>query len=151
VKQICGGHVSVAPLVGRALGSHGVPFRRIYAASRVQRGWDDGYGYALVATGRADAMIDVALHIWDSGPLLPLIEEAGGRFTDWRGARTIEAKNSVGTNGLLHDALLALFCFRDRPRRIGWKQSLDARRAGDRRSRSYQSALTSKARKTTAR
>jgi histidinol phosphatase-like enzyme (inositol monophosphatase family) len=71
------------------------------------RTWGDCYGYALVATGRADVMIDPLMHVWDCAPLLPIIEEANGRFTDWQGRRTIRGGNAVASNGLLHDQVLA--------------------------------------------
>ena len=71
------------------------------------RTWGDCYGYALVATGRADVMIDPQVYVWDCAPLLPIIEEANGRFTDWRGRRTIRGDNAVASNGLLHDQVLA--------------------------------------------
>lgn len=82
--------------------------RRFVAAGRAGRTWGDCYGYALVATGRADAMIDPYMHVWDCGPMLTIIEEAGGRFSDWKGERTISGGNAVATNGKLHDAVLAL-------------------------------------------
>jgi len=92
----------------RALEAEGIPFRRLSSATKTQRGWGDGYGFALVATGRVDAMVDVGLKIWDSAPLLPILEEAGGRFTDWAGERSITSPNVLGSNGLLHDSFLRL-------------------------------------------
>jgi histidinol phosphatase-like enzyme (inositol monophosphatase family) len=92
----------------RSLESHGVSFRRLYSATRTQRGWSDGYGYVLVATGRADVALDAEVYLWDCAPLLPILEEAGGRFTDWAGVRTIGSPNCLGTNGLLHEAMLKL-------------------------------------------
>jgi histidinol-phosphatase len=71
------------------------------------RTWGDCYGYALVATGRADVMIDPLMHVWECAALLPIIEEANGRFTDWQGQRTIRGGNAVASNGLLHDQVLA--------------------------------------------
>ncbi|HET7322631.1 MAG TPA: inositol monophosphatase family protein, partial [Longimicrobiaceae bacterium] len=49
------------------------------------RTWGDCYGYALVATGRAEAMLDPELKVWDAAAVRPVIEEAGGVFTDWSG------------------------------------------------------------------
>jgi histidinol-phosphatase len=80
---------------------------RLTQAAGLARTWGDCYGYVLVATGRADVMIDPLMHVWDCAPLLPIIEEANGRFTDWRGQRTIRGGNAVATNGLLHDQVLA--------------------------------------------
>ena len=73
------------------------------AMTKWQRTWGDSYGHILVATGRADIMLDPYMHVWDCGPLLPILEEAGGRFTDWQGNPTIHGRNAVSTNGHLHD------------------------------------------------
>ena len=48
------------------------------------------------------------LHIWDVAAILPIVEEAGGRFTSWEGERTIARPDALTTNGQLHAALLAL-------------------------------------------
>ena len=81
---------------------------RLATAVAAARTWGDCYGYALVATGRADIMVDPRMHVWDCAALLPIIEEAGGRFTDWRGERTIRGGDAVASNGTLHDQVLAL-------------------------------------------
>ncbi len=92
----------------RALEARSGQFQRLAAATRTQRGWGDAYGFALVATGRADAMVDVGLHIWDTAPLLPILVEAGGRFTDWSSEPTILAQDAIGSNGRIHEALVQL-------------------------------------------
>ena len=77
-------------------------------ASRVKlvRGWGDCYGYMMVATGRADIMLDAGMNVWDCAPMLPILHEAGGRFTNWAGESTIYGSDAVGSNGALHDAAL---------------------------------------------
>jgi histidinol phosphatase-like enzyme (inositol monophosphatase family) len=69
------------------------------AAAR--RTWGDCYGHILVATGRADVMLDPVMNVWDCAALLPIVEEAGGTFTDWQGRRTIHGGNAVSSNGSL--------------------------------------------------
>lgn len=86
----------------------GAAARALERSAGSRRTWGDCYGYVLVATGRADVMLDPVLSIWDCAPLLPILEEAGGTFTDWRGERTILAGNAVATNGLLYDEVMAL-------------------------------------------
>jgi histidinol phosphatase-like enzyme (inositol monophosphatase family) len=81
-------------------------YDRLVAATAMQRTWADCYGYALVATGRAEVALDPIMNVWDCAALLPIVEEAGGRFTDWSGRRTIRSGESVATNGVLHDAVL---------------------------------------------
>lgn len=79
---------------------------RLQARARSSRTWGDCYGYVLVATGRAEVMLDPVMNLWDCAPLLPIMEEAGGTFTDWRGNRTIAGGNSIATNGLLFDEVM---------------------------------------------
>ncbi len=74
-------------------------------ATKLQRTWGDAYGHILVATGRAEIMIDPKMAVWDNGPLLPILEEAGGCFTDWQGNATIHSDNAFSTNGNLHEAV----------------------------------------------
>lgn len=69
--------------------------------AKVSRTWGDCYGYVLVATGRADVMLDPVMNLWDCAPMLPIMEEAGGTFTDWRGVRTVDGGNAIATNKLL--------------------------------------------------
>jgi histidinol phosphatase-like enzyme (inositol monophosphatase family) len=81
---------------------------RLLGAVRRTRGWSDCYGYLLVATGRAEAAFDPVMNAWDNAPLLPILEEAGGRFSDLRGARTIHGASGLGSNGRVHEELLGL-------------------------------------------
>lgn len=72
------------------------------------RGWGDAYGHALVATGRAEIMVDPALSAWDAAPLLPILSESGGQFTDLKGEGTIHGGSGISTNGMLHATVLDL-------------------------------------------
>ena len=76
--------------------------------AKTSRTWGDCYGYVLVATGRADVMLDPVMNLWDCAALLPIVEEAGGTFTDWRGARRVDGGNSIATNGLLFAEVMSL-------------------------------------------
>lgn len=112
-------HVSACPEVGQALFltsetklwwelGRGEAFCRVQAAARLARTWGDCYGYLLVATGRADVMIDPQMAVWDAAPLLPILEEAGGAFTDWKGTPTIYGSEGIGTNRHLVEEVLGL-------------------------------------------
>jgi len=81
-------------------------WQRLVENTYVQRTWGDAYGYFLVATGRADIMLDPAMHLWDCAPLQVILQEAGGTFTDWKGTATIHGGESVATNGLLFDKVM---------------------------------------------
>ncbi|HEX3654602.1 MAG TPA: histidinol-phosphatase [Pirellulales bacterium] len=83
-------------------------FQRIQSQAWLTRTWGDCYGYLLVATGRAEAMVDPKMNVWDCAALQPILEQAGGTFTDWSGNPTIHAGESVATNGQLLDEVLEL-------------------------------------------
>jgi histidinol phosphatase-like enzyme (inositol monophosphatase family) len=70
------------------------------------RTWGDGYGYALVATGRVDAMVDPVAALYDLAPMPVILAEAGGCFSDWSGRSGAAGGNGVASNGHLHPALL---------------------------------------------
>lgn len=80
---------------------HADGWRALAAKSAVARSWGDCYGYLLVATGRAEVMVDGIVGAWDTAPLLPIIAEAGGVFTDWRGRATAFGGSAIATNALL--------------------------------------------------
>jgi histidinol-phosphatase len=71
------------------------------------RGFGDFWGYALVAEGAGEAMLEPELAPWDMAAPMILIEEAGGRVTDFAGRRTYATGNAVASNGLLHETILA--------------------------------------------
>jgi histidinol phosphatase-like enzyme (inositol monophosphatase family) len=85
-----------------------VVFEALQAAAYVTRTWGDCYGYLLVATGRAELMVDPLLNVWDAAAVQPIVEEAGGTFTDWHGRATIHAGEAVATNGLVLDEVLSM-------------------------------------------
>ncbi len=79
------------------------------------RTWGDGYGYALVATGRAEAMVDHEVARYDVAAMPVILAEAGGRFTSLAGEPGADHGSGVATNGLVHDELLALLGGSDPP------------------------------------
>jgi len=83
-------------------------FERISSVARLSRTWGDCYGYLMVATGRAELMVDPLMNLWDAAAVQPILEEAGGTFTDWQGRATIYSGQGVATNGLVLDEVLTL-------------------------------------------
>src|SRR5205085_9328280 len=83
-------------------------YERLQAAAGLARTWGDCYGYLLVATGRAELMVDPIMNVWDAAAVQPIIEEAGGTFTDWQGTPTIHAGEAIATNGLILNEILAI-------------------------------------------
>lgn len=84
----------------------GTEWETLQQATALQRGWGDCYGHCLVASGRADIMLDPRMNPWDCAALIPILQEAGGRFTDWRGRAVIDGGDAVSTNGALHDEMI---------------------------------------------
>jgi len=83
-------------------------FLQLQTAASITRTWGDGYGYLLVATGRALAMVDPAMNLWDAAAIQPVLREAGGTFTDWAGQDTIHHGEGIGTNGRVLAQVLAI-------------------------------------------
>ena len=86
----------------------GPGWRTLQQRAAFSRTWGDCYGHILVATGRSEIHVDPILSPWDAGPLLTILEEAGGRFTSLEGEATIHGGSGVSTNGTLHAEVLAL-------------------------------------------
>jgi histidinol phosphatase-like enzyme (inositol monophosphatase family) len=89
-------------------GRLGQGWDRLMEAVGLTRGWGDCYGHCLVATGRVDAMLDPRMQPWDCAALVPIVQEAGGRFTDWRGRVVIDGGDALSSNGVLHDTILGM-------------------------------------------
>jgi histidinol phosphatase-like enzyme (inositol monophosphatase family) len=83
-------------------------WQRLAERAAIARDWGDCYGYLLVATGRAEVMIDGILADWDTAALFPAIHEAGGVFTDCSGMPTPFGKSAVATNAALARTARAL-------------------------------------------
>ena len=81
--------------------ARGAAWRTLARECGVARTWGDCYGYLLVATGRAEIMVDDVVNPWDAAALQPIIVEAGGVFTDWQGAHTAFGGDAIATNAAL--------------------------------------------------
>jgi myo-inositol-1(or 4)-monophosphatase len=68
---------------------------RLVAQPRLYRTWGDCYGYLLVASGRADVMLDPIMNAWDIAALVPVIRGAGGVITDWTGGAPYPAQSTI--------------------------------------------------------
>lgn len=83
-------------------------FEALREGCRISRGWGDCYGHLLVATGRADAIVEPELHPWDAAALIPLVREAGGHFLDWNGVESFESGDGMSLNAALRDEVLGI-------------------------------------------
>jgi histidinol-phosphatase len=83
-------------------------WERVSAASALSRTWGDCFGYLLLATGRAEGMFDPVMSPWDAAALMPIVQEAGGVFTDWSGRHTAFGGSVVATNRHLASPMRSL-------------------------------------------
>lgn len=83
-------------------------FEELVKQAGLSRGWGDCYGHILVATGRAEIMVDPLMNPWDAAALLPIVQEAGGHFMDWNGEPTIYSGNGISVNAALRDNVLKI-------------------------------------------
>ena len=81
---------------------------RLVERGAIIRTWGDAYGYALVATGRVEAMIDPVVNQWDVAAMLTILPEAGGVFSDFTGTFTDGGGTALASNAALHPLLLDL-------------------------------------------
>jgi histidinol-phosphatase len=81
-------------------------FLRLAARTQNHRGYGDFWGHMLVAQGSGDVMAEAGVHVWDVAAIKPIVEEAGGRFSDWDGKPDIHRPDVVVSNGKLHEVAL---------------------------------------------
>jgi histidinol-phosphatase len=87
---------------GRAPG-----FAALRGAVWRERGFGDFWGYALIGEGAGEGMVEFGPKSWDLAAPLVIVEEAGGRLTDYDGRRRIDGGEVLASNGVLHDELVA--------------------------------------------
>ncbi len=81
----------------------------LISRTRLHRTWGDAYGHMMVATGRADIMVDAVLNLWDAAALLPIVTEAGASYSDLNGNISIESGNALSCNKALLNDILNIF------------------------------------------
>ncbi|MCH8567833.1 MAG: histidinol-phosphatase [Balneolales bacterium] len=84
-------------------------FEELLTRVGTHRTYGDAYGHLMVASGRADIMMDPVLSIWDAAALLPVIEQAGGSFTDLLGNARIDGGNGFSCAPEHKEKLLHIF------------------------------------------
>jgi myo-inositol-1(or 4)-monophosphatase len=81
-------------------------FDRLRHGVKRCRTWGDCFGYLLLASGKADIMLDPVMKSWDLLPLIPVIQGAGGVITDWRGNDPVAGTSCVAAVPGLHGRVL---------------------------------------------
>jgi histidinol-phosphatase len=83
-------------------------FLKLVELTERQRGFGDFYGFVMIAQGSGEIMIEHGVHAWDIAALAPIVEEAGGKLTAWDGKFDLDKPDVLATNGLMHEAALAI-------------------------------------------
>lgn len=104
VAPVSGATISMTSF-SRVGGAHPRAYAALIERGQLLRTWGDCFGYLMVATGRAEVMLDPEMSIWDAAALYPVIKEAGGRITTWDGYDGI-GDSVAASNGLVHEELL---------------------------------------------
>ena len=87
---------------------NGAAFDALTRRAKLVRTWGDCYGYLLVASGQADAMLDPIMNPWDIAALVPILRGAGGVITDWRGGAAYPAESTIAAaTPALHAQMIA--------------------------------------------
>lgn len=89
---------------------NGAAFDALAQSVRLYRGFGDCYGYLMLCAGLIDVMVDPIMNPWDLLPLVPVLEGAGARITDWHGkpANHMGANSGVACVPELHDEVIRL-------------------------------------------
>ena len=72
------------------------------------RTWGDCYGYYLVATGQADIMLDPIVNLWDFHGVIPIIQGAGGKITNWVGNEAAGSESVVAASTEIQSTVISI-------------------------------------------
>jgi len=108
VRHLRQGVVTFSDVATFAKYGRAVAWERLKQATYYRAGWGDAYGHLLVATGRAELMLDPIMNVWDCAPFPPILKEAGGYFGDWQGNPTIHANEAMSTTQRLLPKVLSV-------------------------------------------
>jgi histidinol-phosphatase len=108
VESLGDASLSYSSLEGWDAAGRREQFRGLVDSVWRNRAFGDFWSYMLVAEGAVDIAAEPEVSLWDLAALNVIVEEAGGRFTDLSGADRVDGGNAVASNGLLHDAVLAV-------------------------------------------
>lgn len=86
----------------------GPAFEDLISQTKMYRTWGDCFGYYLVATGKADIMLDPIMNPWDIMALVPIIRGSGAVITDWHGANPAKGESCIAANSDLHESVLQI-------------------------------------------
>ncbi|MGB0678865.1 MAG: inositol monophosphatase family protein [Polyangiales bacterium] len=112
-------HVSQIDTLGAAALSHGALLQfadadctallpALATATETQRGFADFDSYRNLVLGRVDLVVDPGVKPWDIAAAAVIVQEAGGKLTDFFGKARLDGGGALASNGVLHPALVEL-------------------------------------------
>jgi histidinol phosphatase-like enzyme (inositol monophosphatase family) len=81
-------------------------FQNLIEKIHTLRTWGDGFGYMLVASGKADIMLDPRMSVWDIMPIIPVVRGAGAVVTTFEGQDPVWGKSAVVAAANIHSQVL---------------------------------------------
>ena len=106
LEQASFSHAGVHSFDKRGLGKG---LRALAEQAWLERAYGDFWQHMLVAEGKLDFAVEAVVNLWDLAAVQLIVEEAGGRFSDFAGVARPDGGNAVSSNGLLHDEVLTAF------------------------------------------
>jgi len=106
VQSVADASISISSITSWAASGRTTPMLRLLERCWRDRGYGDFWSYMLLAEGAVDIAAEPELALYDMAALVPIVTEAGGRFTDLAGTPGPFGGNAVATNGLLHEDVL---------------------------------------------
>jgi histidinol-phosphatase len=113
IGQLADAHILYTSPIDLERSGKAPGFRSLLEGAWRDRGFGDFWSYTLIAEGAAEAMLEMDLKTWDAAAPTLLVEEAGGRVTDFDGDRRIDSRTILATNGHLHDAVRSVLVGRE--------------------------------------
>ncbi|WP_420239304.1 inositol monophosphatase family protein [Telmatobacter bradus] len=116
-------HVSKIPVLAESISATGFPSRKRHDSPNVhfyheftlrshgvRRGGSAALDLAYIASGRLDAFWEFNLNPWDTAAGILLVEEAGGKVSDYAGNHyKLDSREVLASNGLIHGEMVTLF------------------------------------------
>jgi len=106
VRRLADAIVLTTDILSVIRSNYKAEFMKLFDAARLVRTWGDCYGYLMVASGKADIMLDLDMKIWDVVPLVPIIHSANGTITNWSGNDACQGTSCLATSPALHPQVL---------------------------------------------
>lgn len=84
-------------------------FDELVSKVKLFRTWGDGFGYLLLASGKADIMLDARMAPWDILPVIPVVRGAGAAISSFSGQNAVISDSAICAHPSIHGEILQSF------------------------------------------